>query len=75
VAVYLVLGFWLGWAVEPRFILANRPSALRAAHRLGGLMVTWSSRKRAWLLITATVRRWHAKQWHMALRGSPSIMR
>src|SRR5262245_30105269 len=39
-------------------------------------MVTWSLRKRAWLLITAPVRRWQAKQWHMALReGSPSIVR
>jgi hypothetical protein len=39
------------------------------------VMVTWSLRKRAWLLITAPVRRWHAKQWHMALRdGSPSMV-
>jgi hypothetical protein len=29
---------------------------------------TCSSRKRAWLLITAPVRRWHSKQWHMAMR-------
>ena len=40
------------------------------------VMVTWSLRKRAWLLITAPVRRWQAKQWHMALReGSPSMVR
>ncbi len=36
--------------------------------------VTCSRRKRAWLLITAPVRRWHARQWHMEMRdGSPSI--
>ena len=25
-------------------------------------------RKRAWLLITASVRRWHSRQWHRAFR-------
>jgi len=29
----------------------------------------------AWLLITAPVRRWHSRQWHMEIRdGSPSII-
>jgi ribonuclease BN (tRNA processing enzyme) len=38
--------------------------------------VTCSRRKRAWLLITAPVRRWHSRQWHMEMRaGSPSIVR
>jgi hypothetical protein len=38
--------------------------------------VTCSRRKRAWLLITAPVRRWHSNQWHMEMRdGSPSIVR
>jgi hypothetical protein len=28
------------------------------------------------LLITAPVRRWHSRQWHMEMRdGSPSIVR
>jgi hypothetical protein len=35
-----------------------------------------SRAKRAWLLSTAPVRRWHSKQWHMEMRtGSPSIVR
>jgi hypothetical protein len=35
-----------------------------------------SRRKRAWLLITAPVRRWHSRQWHMETReGSPSMVR
>src|SRR5262245_23439852 len=39
-------------------------------------MATWSRWKRAWLLITAPVRRWHSKQWHIEMRtGSPSTMR
>ena len=35
-----------------------------------------ASETRLWLLITAPVRRWHSKQWHMEMRdGSPSIVR
>src|SRR5215510_4487420 len=38
--------------------------------------VICSRRKRAWLLITEPVRRWHSKQWHMEIRaGSPSMAR
>src|SRR5215467_13904918 len=38
--------------------------------------VICSRRNRAWLLITAPVRRWHSKQWHMEMRaGSPSMVR
>jgi len=37
--------------------------------------VTCSRRKRAWLLLTAPVRRWHSRQWHMEMRdGLPSIV-
>ena len=32
--------------------------------------------KRAWLLVSAPVRRWQSKQWHIEMRdGSPSILR
>ena len=37
--------------------------------------VICSRGNRAWLLMTAPVRRWHSKQWHMAMRtGSPSTV-
>jgi hypothetical protein len=39
-------------------------------------MVICSRWNRAWLLMTAPVRRWHSRQWHMEMRdGSPSIVR
>ena len=56
----------------------QRVAAFGCPHRRGSLppKVTCSRRKRAWLLITAPVRRWHSRQWHMEMRdGSPSILR
>jgi len=50
-------------------------AALGCPHPRRGLVIC-SRRKRAWLLITAPVRRWHSRQWQIAMRdGSPSIVR
>jgi hypothetical protein len=46
---------------RPRGSLTGKGHLLKAKARL--------------LLITAPVRRWHSKQWHIAMReGSPSIV-
>lgn len=53
------------------------PLSARRVHAVDlPVNVIYSRRKRAWLLITAPVRRWHSKQWHMEMRaGSPSMVR
>src|SRR4029079_648991 len=69
------------YTVEPHIgqkckVKALPLSALRVHAVALPAKVICSRRKRAWLLITAPVRRWHSRQWHMDMRtGSPSIVR
>jgi len=53
----------------------HRVAAFGCPHPLPA-KVTCSRLKRAWLLVTAPVRRWQSRQWNIEMRdGSPSILR
>jgi len=59
--------------VGQKWKVSTLPLSARRIHVVAlPAKVTCSRRNRAWLLMTAPVRRWHSRQWHMEMRnGSP----